>query len=130
MTLKRNINTRELDKFTECPSGEVAVRNYICGGSAAMTPSGLHTAGKVTEISVSSAVWTALPAAPLVGRNAMGLQNQSDIDIKINYDNAAVGYVGVIVPAGAERFWDVTDEIVIYAKAASGSPVVVIEEIS
>lgn len=95
--------------------------------------SGLRVGGKVTEVTLSAASWTALPAAALSGRNAISIQNISAVDIKLNYilTGPLPGtYTGVTVPSGAERFYDLTDTIVIYAKAKAGSPIVVIEEIS
>ena len=98
--------------------------------TGSFSPSGLRNGGKVTEVTVSSASWTPLPATALSGRNAMGVQNQSAIEIKLNYDSSTAGYVGVVVAAGAERYYDISDNIILYAKATSGSPTIIVEEIS
>ena len=58
------------------------------------------------------------------------VQNNSGTEIKVNYDNTESGYVGMIVANGSERFYDITDSIIIYAKSQSGTPTVVVEEIS
>lgn len=91
--------------------------------------SGLKTGGLVTEVTLSSVAWTALPATALVNRNAMCIQNISAVEIKLNYATPG-GYTGVVVPTGTERFYDITDSIVIYARAQAGSPVIVVEEIA
>ena len=94
------------------------------------TPTGLTTAGLLTPVILSDAAWTALPPSALTDRNAISIQNVSGVEIKVNYDNTEVGYVGVAVESGAERFYNITDSIPIYAKAASGTPTIMIEEIS
>ena len=130
MALDPSKNTLEQQKFVECDDGSVAVRTSLCGGTAAFTPSGLTTAGRVTEVQLNSSSWVALPPSPLLNRNAICIQNASGIEIKINYDNAVATYTGIIVPAGGQRYYDITDSIVIYAKSLSGTPTVTIEEIS
>lgn len=109
---------------------KVALDTYIRGGSIGVTTSGLEIAGKVTEVALNSATWTALPATALANRNAICIQNPTGIEIKINYDNSVVGYVGVIIGPSGERYYDITDSIVIYAKSASGTPTVNVEELS
>lgn len=100
------------------------------GLTGEFTPTGLKVGGKVTEVPLNAVTWTALPATPLTGRNAISLQNRSGIEIKLNFDPTVVGYVGVFVPDGYERAYDITDSILIYAKAASGTPTVIIEELA
>ena len=124
------IEDREHDKFTVNSDDETCVR--VCGESI---PSGLQNEGKITEVVLSSVAWTALPTTSLSNRNAMSVQNESGIVIKINYDNTEPGFVGATIPGGsagfpAERFYNVTDAITIYAKAASGTPTVTVEELS
>ena len=127
--LVRNINTLENQKFVECEDGNTAVRTFICNG-VVVTPSGLNIAGKITEVTLSSGAWTALPPTPLTDRNAISIQNLSGIEIKVNYDNAEAGYKGMVISQGSERFYDITDQVVVYAKSASGTPTVTVEEIS
>lgn len=131
MAIPRNINTLEVEKFKECPDepGKPAVRTTMCG-TAAFTPSGLRNGGKITIVSVSDSAWTALPASALANRNALSIQNRSDVEIKIQYDNTTVGYVGVAIPPKGERYYDITDAIVIYARSSSGTVDVTAEEIS
>lgn len=85
------------------------------------TPSGLTTAGKITVVALTEAGWTALPAAPLVNRNQLNIQNLSNFELKLQYDNTTVGYVGFSMGAGFERQYAITDDIIIYAKAEPGS---------
>ncbi len=98
-----------------------------------ISPKGLQRGGKVTEVVLSSTAWTPLPLNALSQRNAVCVQNNSNIEIKTNYDSfepLPVGYVGISVAAGGERFYDITDSIILYAKAQAGNPTITIEEIS
>lgn len=97
------------------------------------TTTGLKTQGLITEVTISSTGWTKLPATPLSGRNAIAVQNQSTVEMKINYlSGAAGGYVGMKVPASTgERFYQITDQIEIYGRLASGADqVVIVEELA
>lgn len=96
------------------------------------SPSGLKNGGKVTEVDIDDTTWTAIPGTALTLRNALSIQNRTGVECKINYDNAVVGYVGIVIPDAGERFYDITDDIVVYAKAAPGSGTVTlfIEELS
>jgi len=104
-------------------SGTIAV-------SGTFSPSGLNIAGKMTLVALNDTSWTALPATPLANRNAISVQNQSAIEIKYNYDNTTVGYVGTKIAPDGERFLEIKDTILIYAKAASGTPTILVEELS
>jgi hypothetical protein len=92
--------------------------------------SGLRIAGRISEVELNDTTWTALPPTPLSKRNALSIQNTSGVNIKINYNNTEVGYFGVQIATGLERFYDLTDEIQIYAKAQAGTPRIIIEELS
>lgn len=92
--------------------------------------SGLRIAGRITEVELNDTTWTALPPTPLSKRNALSIQNISGVNIKINYNNTEVGYFGVQIASGLERFYDLTDEIQIYAKSQIGSPRIIVEELS
>jgi len=98
--------------------------------SGTFTPSGLNIAGRITQVTLNAVTWTALPATPLADRNALSIQNQSVIELKLHYDPTTVGYVGVTVPVNGERFYEITDNIIMYAKSASGTPTILIEELS
>lgn len=97
--------------------------------TGAATPSGLTTAGLITEMTIASGSWTDLPATPLVNRNAITIQNPSAIAIKVNFAEPA-GFTGIEIAAGGERFYNITDNIIIKAKSASGTPTLNIEEVS
>mgnify|MGYP003335080903 FL=1 len=70
----------------------------------AVYPSGLTIQGKVTEVTLSAGSWTALPPTPMVGRNAICIQNIGAVELKLNYDPLIATYTGVVLPAGGERF--------------------------
>lgn len=84
--------------------------------------SGLTTGGRITEVTLDSSSWTPLPSTPLADRNAICIQNRSLIEIKIQYDNTVPTYTGVVIVSNGERFYDLTDQIIIYAKATTGTP--------
>lgn len=103
--------------------------NYITG---TLKVSGLTIGGRVSVVTIDDTNWTALPLLPLDNRNAIGIQNSSGFEIKLQYDASTVGYIGVKMGIEAERYYDITESIPIYAKAApgTGSVTVVIEEIA
>lgn len=95
------------------------------------SPSGLKNGGLMTEVVINDTTWVALPTTPLLNRNAMNVENQSGVGMKVNY-SAVVGYVGSAIGAGFSKFYEIKDSIIIYGKAApgSGSVTILIEEIS
>ena len=96
--------------------------------NGAFTVDGLSIAGKVTEVAITVA-WTALQASALANRNAMTIQNQGAADVKLGYTGAGA-YVGGIVAANSERFYNITDSITIFARTSAGSTTLLIEELS
>jgi hypothetical protein len=101
-------------------------------GSVTSKPSGLSNSGKISEIVIDDISWTPLPASALTNRNSLSIQNLSGTEIKLNYDPLTVGYVGIKMGNLAERHYDITSNITIYAKSypGSGSRTIVIEELS
>lgn len=95
------------------------------------TPSGLSIAGKLTFVELSDSAWTALPLTPLSNRNGMSIQNQSPSEMQVNFTGTG-GYTenGIKIIAGGERYYDITDSIVIYGRLASGTAKVAVEELS
>ena len=91
---------------------------------------GLTTGGKVTEVSINPTTWTALPSTALEDRNAVGVQNRTGQEIKVNYDPGVSGYVGMVVSNGSERTYDITDGIILYAKSIDTIVTVNVEEIA
>jgi hypothetical protein len=129
MALPTALNDREYRKFEDV-GGEPAVRVTGQNFSGTFSVSGLKIAGRVTEVLINSTTWTALPAVPLANRNAVAIQNYTGQLIKINYSNSVSGFVGVAIPDQVERFYDITPEIIQYAKCASGSVTIIVEELS
>ena len=117
---------------TEIPADDkVALDVNVADGSVEVTLSGLNIAGRITEVTLNDTTWTALPAAALANRNAMSIQNVSGDEIKINYSSGIVGYVGVTIASGNERFYDITENVIVYGKSESGtSPTIQVEELS
>lgn len=132
MTLPEQLTTREYEKFEEVDPNLVAVRVKMAGGYAQFSPSGLRNGGRHSIVTINDTTWTPVPAVPLTDRNALSIQNISGVEIKLNYADDIAGYVGVLIPAGAERQYDITDAIVLYLKSfpGSGSVDISIEELS
>jgi len=110
--------------------GNAVTGSVTVSGNVTARPAGLTVGGLITQTTINSTVWTALPLTALANRNALSIQNISGTEIKINYDNTTVGYVGVTIATGSERFYSITDQIIIYAKAASGTPTIQTEELA
>jgi hypothetical protein len=103
----------------------------IIGGSAGGSAGSLCDSGRITQVVLNPTSWTALPATPLADRQAINIQNQNeDINVKINYDNAVVGFVGMTIFPCAERHYAVKDDLTLYAKCESGTVTVAVEEIA
>ena len=102
-------------------------------GTISTTPSGLMNQGRHSFVTVNSTTWTALPASPLPDRNGVSIQNESGIAVRIRYVEGIgdLTWKGSRIPGNyADRFYDVKDSIVLYAMSESGSPTLIIEEIS
>jgi len=109
---------------------DVAVKE----GQVTTTPGGGGvSSGLTTNVStVNDASWVALPAVALAGRAGFSIQNQSGFEIKLNFSNAGA-YVGVIVAVNGERFYDLNDSGIIYARSVGGSGTVsniIVEELA
>jgi len=126
--MSKTLKDLEKDKFDVDDEGNTIVRTSAKG---VFKFSGLNTGGKVTAVVLNDSTWSALPTTALSNRNAISIQNRSGHEIKLNYDNSVVGYVGMTISNGEERQYDITDAIVIYAKAISGTtPTIMVEEIA
>lgn len=131
MTLPISINDRESQKFVDISPGETAIRIFADNIQGEFVPSGLKNGGKVSEVVLVDYEWRPIPPTPLPDRNAMAIQNyESGIDIKCNYLNSVVGYIGATIKADLERFYNITEAIIIYGKSQSGSVTVTCEELS
>lgn len=97
--------------------------------SGSFSLAGPSTSGLVTEITVNATTWTRVPTTDLTGRKAFSLQNYSGQTMKLNYNSATVGFVGVYLPTNSERQYD-QDDIAIYAKCTSGTATLTVEEIA
>lgn len=125
MTIRRTIEDREWDKFFQDEIGDTTVR---VGGNVSF--SGLRNAGRITMVDIDNFTWTPLPATAITNRNAISIQNTGGEEIKIQYDPLTFGYSGVIMVNGSERFYDITANIIIYAKSISGPCTITVEELS
>jgi hypothetical protein len=123
--LPRNINTLEQKKFMEI-DGEVAVRTSARGE---FRFTGLKDGGRVTEVVLTDSSWMPLPLVPLTNRNAISIQNPTATPIKINYETPS-GYEGMVISGEGERFYDITEAIVLYGRSSSGTVTINVEEIA
>lgn len=100
--------------------------------SGTVSQSDLITGGKVTLVTLSAVAWTLLPPTALPGRRQMIIVNDSGVAIKLNYDTTTalpVGFVGTTLADGFERHYQAQDTFLVYAKAASGTPSITVEEL-
>lgn len=94
------------------------------------TPSGLNTAGKLTQITLNIATWTALPATALTDRNGVGFQNRTSDQVLVGFISGAATTLGWTVDVNGEFFIDVTDAVVIFGLALTGTPTITVMEVS
>jgi hypothetical protein len=131
MSLPRTLTDREQDKFEEGPLGETRVKVTSIGTvTGEFTTSGLKIAGKISVVTINDATWTPLPAVALTNRNAILIQNQTNVQCKINYNQSEPGYVGIWVNGNGELYRDIKDTISIFARSSSGNIDLIIEELS
>lgn len=119
----------ELITQTDVTGGKHALDVAIKEGSVAAVPGGLSTAGLITEVTLSTASWKALPPTAQVGRNSMAFQNLTADVISVNFTTPG-STVGWKVNPNGEFFIDVTDSITVYAKALTGTPTITVMELS
>lgn len=93
-------------------------------------PAGLENQGLITRVTLNSTTWTALPASALVDRNGLGIQNDSNVKIKLNFDNTEPSFIGWGVNANGETFLDISNSVVVYAKSESGTPTITVMEVA
>lgn len=127
MSLSPNINDLEKAKFQEV-AGEIAVRvsQVLTNGAKAL---GQPSRGRVTEVTLNSTTWTKVPPTPMPDRNTVSIQNVSDANVKTNWDNTVVGFVGMLMPSGSERSYEISDDSDLWAKADGDDIIVNVEEI-
>ena len=101
--------------------------NVNVSGQVEARPVGLNIGGKITVFTIDDTTWWPLPATALTQRNALSVQNTSGSTIKINYDNTTVGWVGVTINSGSERFYSISENVILYAKAAPASGTITIQ---
>jgi len=103
------------------------IKDAIAGS---FEPSGLNIGGRILVQQINSTNWTALPLVPLTNRNAICIQNRSGVEVAINYTDTELGFVGIRMDNGAERYYDIKDSIILYAKSSSGIVDLIIEELA
>lgn len=118
-----------VSKDTDTPANTVPLPVEI-DGTITTVSGAASTGGRVTVVALDAVSWTPLPATPLADRLCIAVQNVSGIEVKLGYDDGEAGYVGVVLADDGERQYDIGPEIVLYAKAASGTPSVTVEEIA
>lgn len=137
---RKNINKLELEKFDLNSQDQVVVRTI--GESV---PQGLSSQGLVTLFPVTDSAWKRITLGSLaITRRAATLQNidgfgtDNPAKILINYALPATPAVpptvlsGITVAEGAERFYDVNDNVDFYVRveAGGGSFDITFEEIA
>ena len=126
--LPKTIEDREYRKFTCTSDDKVAIRTNVEGK---LSFSGLSIGGRISLVTINDSTWVALPASPLTDRNGLSIQNLTGQDIYLQYDNTATAPNEFItVGNNVERYYNITDTIVIYAKASSGTVDLLVEELA
>jgi hypothetical protein len=126
--LDPNLNTREQDKFGLKTTGQTAVHVISENEGGSITPSGLSETFKVTTLDVTDTA-TPLPATALTNRNAMTVINHhaSEIlyigDSNVTADLVVGTTSGYQLQAGFEFNIDITDDIILYGRAATGQTI-------
>ena len=128
-----SLQNKQLDPLENYPVGTnystTRVRIVNESGDPIYVDSSLITSGVITEVSINSTTWTALPVTPLSGRVQINIQNISTKEIALNWSQPA-GYVGMRLQPDDERQYDLDDTVVIYAKSKNGSGIIInVEEI-
>jgi hypothetical protein len=95
-----------------------------------LIPSGLTTQGLLTKVTINNTTWTALPPTALTGRNALSIQNISASSMVLDYVTTNAAVEGVVVGVSAERFYSITDQIIIYGKSVAATANILIEELA
>jgi len=117
--------------MADCEATVIGSATTITGEvTGSFRPAGLTIGGRLSFVTLSDSSWTALPVAALANRNAISIQNTSGVEIKLDYVNTEPTFKGLTVGSGNERFYSISDSIIIYAKAASGTPEILIEELA
>lgn len=62
-----------------------------------------YTTGITQTVVLSDAAWTLLPAAALVGRNSIAIQNETGFDVEVAYDDGIAYGEGMLLKDGNER---------------------------
>lgn len=99
--------------------------------SGFLQTAGLRIAGKTSQVTVNDNSWTPLPTIPLINRNAISIQNFSGTGIKLTF-NPLDGSHGYLITNGSERYYDISDQILIYGRSISGggNATIIVEELS
>jgi hypothetical protein len=99
--------------------------------SGLLQTAGLRVAGKTSQVTLNDSSWVPLPNTPLINRNAISIQNFSGTGIKLTF-NPLDGSHGYLVTNGSERYYDISDQIIVYGRtvAGGGSVTIIVEELS
>lgn len=121
------LNDLEKAKFYENDDGDIVVRTSAYGS---FRINGLISGGMISAVELNDSAWTQLPPTALSGRNAMSIQNDSGKDILLNYSISAPFTVGIKIPDGGERQYDIADSIPLYGVCSSGTCLIIVEELA
>ena len=92
-------------------------------------PSGLSSFAKITSVLINSDEWTKLPIDQSINRHAINIQNNSNTEIRLQYDPSANYENGIVMPKNTERYYQITNDIIIYARSSSGNVTLTVEEL-
>jgi hypothetical protein len=129
MGVPASVRQREYNKFVPDSNGDTAVNTVISGGSVGFTPSGLDIGLRITTLTVGDTA-TALPATAFSNRESISIQNKGTVTVYLgNSDVTADTVVGTtsgyeLLPGGFFNI-DITPDIVLYGRCASGQSAII-----
>lgn len=102
--------------LTTAPGGlqwlRVVVKDYL------PSQEGLTGPGKFTSVEVTNNSWTPIPTTGLNDRSVIAMQNNTDYEMRIRWDNLGdYENNGMLLRAGDERFYDIKLGSIPYVRA-------------
>lgn len=116
----------EKAKFVQDSNLDVAVNTVIAGGELRLV--GMNEAIKITNFTITT-TRVAVPAAPLINRNSMIIQNKGNKSVfigDVTVENAGASQ-GWEIDAGSFFSIDITDSVILYAISDGTSDIKVME---
>lgn len=109
-------------------TGRRALHTLVQGGT--LNIQGVSQEGKIQQLALTTAAWTAAPLSPLANRNSLIVQNLSNRTVIWNYTNNASVTIGFHIPPNGIREIAITDTVIVYLRSLVGAATVIVEELA